>query len=123
MNIALWIVQGLLALAYLASGASKLTQPVAKLGERMKWVYSVPQPLVRFIGLAELLGAIGLILPLATNILPWLTPAAAVGLVVVQVSAIAFHISRREYRGLPANIILLLLAAIILIGRTALLPA
>lgn len=123
MNIALWIVQGLLALAYLAAGASKLTQPVEKLGERMKWVYSLPQPLVRAIGLAELLGAIGLIAPLATNIQPWLTPAAAGGLVIVQLGAIVFHISRREFRGLPVNIVLLLLAAIILIGRTALLPA
>lgn len=123
MNIVLWVIQGLLAVVFLAAGGMKLAQPIDTLSKRLPWVLAVPPAFVRFIGAAEVLGAIGLIVPLATNILPWLTPTAAGGLVLVQLSAAAFHTSRHETNQVPGNIVLLVIAAFILIGRTTLIPA
>ena len=122
MNIVLWVVQGLLALAFLLAGFMKATQPVANLKKNMAWVSAFPTAFVRFIGVAELLGAIGLILPALLNIQSWLTVAAAAGLVVVMASASIFHASRREYSNIGMNIVLLLLAVFIIVGRTALSP-
>lgn len=117
MNIVLWIVQGLLALAFLMAGFMKTFRPIETLKKNMSWVGTVAAPFVRFIGIAELLAGIGLILPLATGILPWLTVAAAVGLVIVMLSAAVFHASRREYSGIGTNVVLLLLATFVAIGR------
>lgn len=122
MNIILWVVQGLLALAFLLAGFMKATRPIDALSKRMAWVSTLPVAFVRFIGVAEVLGAIGLILPMVTDILPWLTAAAAAGLVVVQASAIIFHLSRNEARVVPGNAVLLLLAALVIIGRLAVAP-
>lgn len=123
MNVVLWIVAGLLALTYVLAGVPKATQPLAALSKRMGWVSGAPAGLVRFIGAAEVLGAIGLILPLATGILPWLTVAAAVGLVIVQVGAMAVHVSRGETRNLSVNVVLLLLALFLVVGRVTIVPA
>ena len=118
MNLALWVVQGLLAVAYLFSGFIKVTQPIDRLGKQMMtWAPEVPPSLVRFIGAAELLGAIGLIVPLATGVLPWLTVAAAIGLVAVQILAAGFHASRSELSKVPMNLVLLVLAAVVVYGR------
>jgi hypothetical protein len=119
MNVLLWIDQGLLAGAYLLAGAPKATWPIAALSKRVSWMGTVPAGLVRFIGVAELLGAIGLVLPLLTGIQPWLTVAAAIGLIVLQVCAVVFHVSRGELRALPANAVLLLLALFVVIGRVS----
>jgi putative oxidoreductase len=123
MNIALWIVQALLAAAFLLAGAMKVAQPIDRLGTSMAWVRTVPPWLVRFIGVAEVLGAIGLIVPMVIGTLPWLTVAAAAGLVIVQLSAGVFHFSRRELPMIPANAVLLVLAAFVVIGRLAIVPA
>ncbi len=122
MNIALWVVQGLLALAFLMSGVMKTISPIETLKKNMTWVSSIPPAFVRFIGIAEILGAIGLILPLATGIVPMLTVAAAIGLVIVMVAAIALHTSRREYPNVGGNVVLLLLIAFVILGRLALVP-
>jgi hypothetical protein len=122
MNVVLWIVQALLAAAFLLVGSMKAFRPLEALSKRMAWVRDVPAGLVRFIGIAELLGAIGLILPMVTNFAPRLTIAAAAGLVLVQVCAIVFHLSRNEARVVPGNIVLLLLAAFVVIGRVAIVP-
>ncbi len=122
MNIALWIVQGLLALAFLLAGSMKAFAPLNTVRKNMSWANDVGVPFVRFIGVAELLGGIGLILPAITGIQSWLTIAAALGLVVVMVSASIFHASRREYQNIGMNIVLLLLAAFIVLGRWALAP-
>jgi putative oxidoreductase len=122
MNAVLWVAQGLLALAYLPAGGMKASQPLDALGKRMAWVRSTPATLVRFIGVAELLGAIGIILPLLTNILPWLTVVAAIGLMLVQVFAIRYHLSRGETRVVPMNVVLLLLAIFVVIGRLIIVP-
>lgn len=120
MNIALWIVQGLLALAFLLAGVMKATLPAERLNKNFPWSKDVSLTFTRFIGVAELLGALGLILPAITGIQPqWLTVAAASGLVIVMLSASIFHITRREP---PITIVLLLLAAFIVVGRLAWAP-
>jgi hypothetical protein len=123
MNIALWVIQGLLAAAFLLAGGMKLTQPIDTLGKSMTWVLAAPPALVRFIGGAETLGAVGLILPMATRLLPWLTVAAGVGLALVMVLAAGFHLSRGEAPRVPANVVLLLLAVFVVIGRWVIVPA
>ena len=113
MNIAVWVVQVVLALVYLGAGLTKATQPKEKLQEKMAWAEDFSPGTIRFIGVVEALGAIGLILPAVTGILPWLTPLAATGLAVVQLLAIRVHLRRGETQVLPANIGLLLLAAFV----------
>ncbi len=88
----------------------------------MAFANVVPAALVRFIGVAELLGAIGLIVPAITGIQSWLTVAAAGGLVLVMLLAAIYHVSRREYSHIGANVVLLLLAAFVLVGRWVLAP-
>ncbi len=121
MNIALWIVQGLLALAFLLAGSMKAFAPMTTVKKNMPWANDF-EAFVRFIGVAELLAALGLILPAITGIQSWLTIAAALGLVVVMVSASVFHASRREYQNIGMNVVLLLLAAFVVLGRWALAP-
>lgn len=122
MNIALWIVQGLLALMFLFAGTRKAFQPLPAVKKSFPWANHVPAGLTRFIGISESLGALGLILPAVTGILPWLTIAAALGLAVVMVCAMIFHISRREFSVLGINLVLLLLALFIVLGRWFLAP-
>ena len=83
---------------------------------------AIPAGLRRFIGAAEILAGIGLILPALTGILPWLTPLAAVGLIIVMVGAVIFHIPRKEYPNIAFNVILLALAAFVAYGRFVLVP-
>jgi uncharacterized membrane protein YphA (DoxX/SURF4 family) len=117
MNIALWIVQGLLAIAFLGAGGMKLTQPKEKLATNMGWVEDFSQNTVRVIGLLEVLGAIGLILPMALSILPVLTGIAAVGLVLTMIGAAITHIRRGEMQMLVPPAVLGLLAAFVAVGR------
>ena len=120
LNIGLWAVQLLLALAYVMAGSMKLTQPMEGLAAMgMGYATQLPELFVRFVGLMEVLGAIGLIAPAATRILPFLTPLAAAGLAFVQVSAIVLHAIRGETAmTLPINLVLLALALFVLWGRT-----
>ena len=117
MNIALWVVQALLALAFGMAGTMKLTQPREKLTTQMGWVEDFAPTTVKLIGALELLAALGLILPLLTGILPWLTPLAAIGLVLTMLGAMATHLRRGENQMLVANGVLLLLAALVTYGR------
>ena len=96
MLIAYWIVGGLLALFYLYSGGIKLIQSKDRLRPMMQWVDDMPLGAVRSIGLVEVLGAIGLVVPPLVSILPWLSLAAAVGLFVVQVGAAVVHLRRHD---------------------------
>ncbi|MCP2275188.1 DoxX family protein [Nocardia amikacinitolerans] len=121
MNIALWIVAGLLAVVYVAAGLAKLAQPYEKLtaNPSMGWAREFSPGAVRLIGAAELLGAAGLILPRATGIAVILTPLAALGLAALQVGAMQVHYRRGETKNLPMNMVLLLLALFVAIGRFA----
>ena len=122
MNIVLWVVQILLALAFALAGFTKTTQPIEKLSARMGWVKDTPPGIVRLIGVLEILAAIGLILPAVTGIWPWLTPVAATGLVLTMVGAMITHGRRGEFSGLGVNIVLLALAAFVFIGRFIIVP-
>jgi hypothetical protein len=82
----------------------------------------MPLAVVRFIGVSELLGAMGLILPAATKIKPFLTPLAALGLLTIMILAMAFHLSRGEVQATPINIVLGGLAAFVAWGRTKKVP-
>ena len=117
MNIVLWIVQGLLAAMYLMAGVMKTFQ-TSKAKEQMSWAKNRSDGFVRFVGISELLGAFGLILPLLTGILPWLTPLAAIGLVLIQLLAIfKEHLPRKEYNIIPVNLVLLALSVFVVVGR------
>jgi uncharacterized membrane protein YphA (DoxX/SURF4 family) len=117
MNIALWIVQIFLAAMYGMSGIMKTFQ-TAKAKEQFPWAKNRSDGFVRFVGTSELLGALGLILPLITGILPWLTVLAAIGLTVIQLLAIfTEHLPKKEYNVIPVNIVLLALAVFVIIGR------
>ncbi|MGA4994744.1 DoxX family protein [Nonomuraea bangladeshensis] len=111
MNVAYWIVAGLLALFYLYAGGMKVVRSRERLRPMMAWVDDTPMPAVRGIGVIEVLGAIGLILPPLTRIAPWLALAAAIGFVVLQIGATALHL-RRGDRQIALNITLLLAAAL-----------
>ena len=117
MNIALWIVQALLAIAFLMAGGMKLMQPKEKLAERMAWVEDFSQNTIRGIGLLEVLGAIGLILPWALTIVPELTGFAAIGLVLTMIGAAVTHLRRGETQMIVPNVVLGLLAAFVAYGR------
>ena len=119
MNIALWIAQGLLALVYLAAGGLKVVRPREQLvaSGNFDWMKDSSDAGVQAVGLVEILGALGVILPWLTGIAPILTPIAAVGLVVVQIGALRVHLVRNERQPLPANVFLLLLAAFVAVGR------
>lgn len=121
MNIALWIAAGILAAMYLAAGGMKASQPRDKIlkNPNMAWVEDFSPAALKAIGVVELLGAVGLILPQATGIADVLTPLAATGLAVVQVGAIVVHLRRGETTALPMNVVLLALAVFVAIGRFA----
>jgi uncharacterized membrane protein YphA (DoxX/SURF4 family) len=121
LNLWLWVAAGLLAFAYVMSGIMKSTRPIPALAEMMKWPADYPPGFTRFIGLVDILGGVGIVLPLATGVLAWLSPVAAICLVVLQVLAIGFHLRRGETQILPANIVLLVLAAFVAWGRAGLL--
>ena len=117
MNTILWITQGLLAAMYLMAGIMKTFQ-TAQAKERMSWAKERSDEFVRFVGVSELLGALGLILPLVTGILPWVTIFAAIGLILIQLLAIfKEHLPKKEYNVIPINIGLIAISVFIVIGR------
>ena len=117
MNIALWFIQGILAVMFLMAGVSKSTQPIPKLVKTVTWADRFPVSTVRFIGIVELLAAIGLILPWALNISPVLTPLAATSIVLVMLLAIIHHAKHEESKAIGFNAVLLLLGAFVAYGR------
>jgi DoxX-like family len=112
VEIAYWILGGLLALFFLYAGGTKVVQTREQLEPMMGWVDTVPMPLVRTIGVLEVLGAIGLILPPLTGIAPALAMAAAIGLALVQVGGTILHLSRGEARVIGLNLALLAAAGV-----------
>ncbi|HKZ69863.1 MAG TPA: DoxX family protein [Anaerolineales bacterium] len=121
MNNALWILQVLLGLAFVGAGYNHGFN-IEKARTQMQWMTAMPNNLLVFIGVSEILGGVGLILPAATGILPWLTPLAATGLALIMLLAAGFHLMRREYPNIAFNLILLALAVFVAYGRFALAP-
>ncbi|MET7801543.1 DoxX family protein [Streptomyces decoyicus] len=96
MTIAYWIVAGLLASFSLYAGGVKVIRSRDLLRPMMTWVDRIPLPAVRLLGMIEVLGAVGLLLPPATGIAPWLALAAAIGFVLLQVGAITVHVTGED---------------------------
>jgi uncharacterized membrane protein len=119
MDIALWITAVFLTVLYLGVGALKLFRPKDALQQSMGWVEDATAGQVKLVGALELLGALGVILPLATNIAPVVTAIAAIGLVLVQVAAFVVHARRKEPKSYPVTAVLLLLALAVVILRFA----
>lgn len=113
MTYALWIVQGLLALIFLWAGGMKLVMPL----EQLAGPIPMPGLLIRFIGVAEVLGALGLILPGLLRIRPGLTPLAAAGLVIIMIGAVVFTLAGGEVGMALIPLVVGLLAAFVVYGR------
>ena len=115
MNIALWIVQVLLAALFLFAGGFKLVTPMEEMMKQMP----VPLPgwFIIFTGVAELLGGLGLVLPWLTGIQPGLTPLAAAGLVIVMIGATAFTLATVDFASALIPAVVGLLAAFVAYGR------
>jgi hypothetical protein len=120
MHLALWIVQGLLAFVMLAAGAFKVVTPREKLAEKMHWAKTWTDLNVKLLGLAEVLGGVGLVVPGVTGILPVLTPVAAVCLAILMGGAVKTHVDQKEP---PAPAIVLgVLCLVVAVGRFAIVP-
>lgn len=117
MNIALWILQGIAGAMYIMAGLMKSSQPKEKLALKMSWVNDYSAGAVKFIGLSQLFGGIGLIVPWATGILPVLTPIAGAALSLVMVLAAAYHIKKKEFKALGMNFFLFAMTTFIAYGR------
>jgi uncharacterized membrane protein YphA (DoxX/SURF4 family) len=120
MTYALWIVQGLLALIFLFAGGVKLVLPFEEMAAGMP--IPLPEPFVRFIGVAEVLGAIGLILPGLLRIRPGLTPLAAAGLVIIMIGATAYTLAAGQIAPALIPLVVGLLSAFVAYGRWRLAP-
>ena len=119
MDLALWIIQVVLALAFLVWGSAHVFRfESLAASPRSSWVGAVGQANLRVIGVLEILGAIGLVLPAATGILPWLTPLAAAMLALLMVFAIAFHARRPgEAQNIVLNVVLGVMSLAVAWGR------
>ena len=119
MNILLWVLQALLAIAFFAHGWLFLSPP-AELVDQMN--ASLPRWFQLFLGVAEVLAAIGLTLPGLTRILPWLVICAAAGIMIVMVSATAFHLMRSEFSSAAITLMLLAMATFVAYMRHRVVP-
>lgn len=117
MNIALWVIAGLLAMLFLASGIMKLVQPREKLVASMPVFEDFGAGSIKAIGALEVLAAVGLVLPAVLDIAPVLVPLAAVGLVLLMVSACVAHLRRHEAQGIVVTLVLFALAVLVAWGR------
>ena len=119
MNIVLWILQVLLAVAFFAHGWLFLAPP-AEIAAQMN--ASLPRWFQLFMGVAEVLAAVGLTLPGLTRILPWLVTWAAVGIMIVMVSATIYHLMRGENTSAAITLLLLVMATYVAYMRHRVLP-
>ena len=119
MNIALWILAGAMALAFVAAGFMKALRPIAEV-KKMPWAQPMSNLQIRAIGVAEILGAIGLVVPQATGIATWLTPLAAACLAVLMAGAAATHVRIKDPRSAAVTtVVLMSILAVVAIGRIA----
>jgi hypothetical protein len=118
MDIALWIIAGLLAALFLASGVVKLIRSDDQLAAAgLGFVADFPAGTAKVIGGLEVLAAVGLVLPAVLGVVPIVVPLAAAGLVLLMAGAVVVHLRRHESRAIPVNVALLALAAVVAWGR------
>lgn len=128
MNIVLWALQGILAIMMLMPGFMKLTnnnaQLIKKGNGRMDWAEDISPTNMKIIGVLEVLAAIGLILPMSIGIYPFLTPWAAIGVILTMIGALSLHLKRGDgAKALNVNIFILLIAVFVAYGRFFLIPS
>jgi uncharacterized membrane protein YphA (DoxX/SURF4 family) len=118
MNIALWIAQIILAIVFAIAGVTKLSKTRAEVAKKLgEWANDFSEKQIKLIGTVELLGALGLILPQWTGVLPIVTPIAAIGLILTMIGATMTHLRRKEFSDVPMTVILLALAVFVAYGR------
>jgi uncharacterized membrane protein YphA (DoxX/SURF4 family) len=117
LSIVAWVLQALLALVFLAHGILYLFPPA-----RMREQGGLPAGFRIFIGIAEILAAIGLVLPGLVHVLTFLAPLAAAGLVIVMIGAIVYHLRRNEAAMVPVLVVILLVAAVVVFLRWQVVP-
>jgi uncharacterized membrane protein YphA (DoxX/SURF4 family) len=117
MNVTLWVIQVLLALVFLVSGITKAIQPSQKLRAGLPEFHP---GVIRLVAVAEILGALGLILPGVTGIAPILSPVAAIGLAIIMIGAVVTHARRKEGKSVAMNLVLLVLTVAVAVGRSVL---
>jgi hypothetical protein len=114
IKVACWVAQAIVALSFIAGAYMKILTPIPDLSVIWPWTGALPPIAVRALGFIDLAGGVGIVLPTLTGIKPRLTGFAALGCVLLQISAIIFHLSRGEAAVLPVNIMLLALSAVVL---------
>ena len=119
MNMLLWVLQALLALAFFAHGCLMLFPPASIVAQMNA---SLPRWFQLFIGVAEILAAVGLTLPGLTRIQPWLVSAAAAGLMIVMICATVFHLARGEVTSAITTVVLLAMATVVAYMRWRVAP-
>ncbi|MEU4321150.1 DoxX family protein [Nocardia fluminea] len=119
MDIVVWIISGLLAALFLMAGSMKLVKSKEQLvaDPKMGWAEPFSEGLIKFIGAAEVAGALGLILPGLFDIATWLVPAAAIGLALIMVGAMITHARRSEWPNVVVTAVLLALAVFVAVER------
>ncbi len=125
MNNVLWVLQIFLAVVFAVHGWVYLTWPptaAAMIEKRNGRSLGLPVSLRTFIGICELLAAVGLILPGLTGILPWLTPLASAGLIAIMLGAILFHLSRHETSTAMISLVLVIICLLVAYGRLSIAP-
>lgn len=121
-HIAIWIAQLLVGLSFIAGGVIKLAMPIPELAAMWQWAGDLPAAWVRLLGIVDIAGGAGVLLPSLTRIRPGVTVLAAVGCVLLQLCAMLFHASRAELAQVPVNLVYLLLSAAIVWGRWTIAP-
>lgn len=121
MNIALWIVAGLLAAGFLTAGIGLLVLPPTRyraLHSSQHWVDAFPAPFLKFMGVLKVAAALGLVLPPLFGIATWLTPLAALGLMMFMTGAVTIRVTRREWGSAIGDVAFIAMAAFVAWGRT-----
>jgi hypothetical protein len=117
LRASLWVAQSLIFLAFGLVGLMKVFTPIPELASMWPWTGELPAPVVRILGVIDLAGGLGVLLPALTRIKPDLTVLAALGCIALQICAMVFHVSRGEVAATPVNLVLLTLVIFIFWGR------
>jgi putative oxidoreductase len=117
LNMTLWVLQALLACFFVMVGYSHSLAPFDQIAQQATWMNEVPRWLSLFIGYAEIVGGLGLIIPAVTRMASWLTPLAALGLATIMILAIAFHVLKGEASVVWMHALIATLAVLVAWGR------
>lgn len=117
MNTIIWVIQCISATIFSIDGLLKLITPKEILEEKIGWVKDYHNSTVRIIGFCEFMGAIGLVVPMALDVFPIITPIAAVFLVIIMLLVARVHLIRKEYKKISMDLLFFVMALLVAIGR------